>query len=304
MSLRARRPDRHGAFSGYRVDRAIIDVGSNTVRMVLYGGAPRAPVTLFNEKVAARLGRDIATSGRLADEAVEQALRGLRRYALLLRELEVARVDLVATAAVREASNGGEFLAELRRIGFEPRLLSGEEEAQLSAMGVIGAFPGASGVVADLGGGSLELVRIGGGACGHGASLPLGTLRLPEYRKATGEKTRAALAKAIRKANVAGAAGDTLYLVGGTWRAMAVAAIEARGYPLTDPHGFTLGIEEARRLARQIARSDDRSLLAMPRISAMRAASLPDAGLLLGALLETLAPDAVVISAWGLREGI
>ena len=135
MRQRARLADRQGAFSGNRVERAIIDIGSNTVRLVLYGGSPRAPVTLFNEKVAARLGREIAETSLLAQEAIDLAMRGLKRYALLLRELKVAIVDVVATAAVREASNGPQFLADVKALGFAPRLLSGEDEAQISAMG-------------------------------------------------------------------------------------------------------------------------------------------------------------------------
>ncbi len=174
--------DREGLFAGHRAQRAIIDIGSNTVRLVVYGGPPRAPVVLFNEKVAARLGRDIAATGMLADVAMDAAIGGLRRYALLLEEWGVETVDVVATAAVREAGNGDDFLARVRALGFAPKLLAGAQEAYASAMGVIGAFPGASGIAADLGGGSLELIGFTDGTPGTGISLPLGTLRLPQYR--------------------------------------------------------------------------------------------------------------------------
>ncbi|MGB7372986.1 Ppx/GppA family phosphatase [Pontixanthobacter sp.] len=301
---RKRKADHQGAFSGNRVDRAIIDIGSNTVRLVLYGGSPRAPVVLFNEKVAARLGRDIAETGRLADDAAELALRGLRRYALLLDDLKIDKIDVVATAAVREASNGEEFLDRVRALGFAPRLLAGREEARISAMGILGAFPGAAGIVADLGGGSLELIEVDGQGTGKGITLPLGTLRLPEYATGDVPGTKARLRQVLGRAGWAGDARGTLYLVGGTWRAMAVFAMIERDYPLTDPHGFTLEYADAKSLGKTIAQSAPDDLAAMTRISAMRSASLPGAGILLLALLKTIRPERIIFSSWGLREGV
>lgn len=304
MVARARTADRQGSFSGNRVERAIIDIGSNTVRLVLYGGSPRAPVVLFNEKVAARLGREIAETGRLADEAIELAMRGLRRYALLLADLKIEKVDVVATAAARDAINGEEFLDQVRALGFAPKLLSGREEARISAMGVLGAFPAAEGIVADLGGGSLELIELSKGSTGKGITLPLGTLRLPEYSGATFAETKANLQPILAKADRVKAASGTLYLVGGTWRAMAVYAMLERDYALTDPHGFALDYDDAKVLAKAIASAGTDALLAIPRISSMRAASLPDAGALLSAVLKKLRPDRIVFSSWGLREGV
>ena len=150
--------------------RAIIDIGSNTVRLVIYGGPPRAPTVLHNEKVSAKLGRELAESGYLPEKAVKAALAALARYRALLDLMAVRQIDVVATAAVRDAADGAAFLDAVRTLGFAPRLLSGEEEAIASAMGVIGAFPGASGIVADLGGGSLELIDIDGDSCRHGVS--------------------------------------------------------------------------------------------------------------------------------------
>lgn len=308
MVLRGRNPDREGLFSGTTPHRAIIDIGSNTVRLVVYGGAPRAPTVLLNEKVAARLGSDITTTGRLADDAIALAMRGLERYALLLGDLGVENVEVVATAAVREASNGPEFLDRLRRLGFDPRLLSGEQEADLSAWGVMGAFPKGMGIVADLGGGSLELVGIGGHhghlQPGQGISLPLGTLRLPELKKDDPDRLRKAVQAALKQGGTAPIDGGDMFLVGGTWRAMAVYAMEQRGYPLSDPHGFSLPREEAGALAKALARQTPEELRALPRISTMRSASLPDAAVLLQALIKRLEPRNVVVSAWGLREGI
>ena len=249
MNMRAKRADRAGTFSGIEPERAIIDIGSNTVRMVVYGGTMRAPTVLLNEKVVARLGREIAQTGRLPDQAIELAMRGLRRYVLLLEELGISDIETVATAAVRDAENGAEFIASVQGLGFNPRLISGAEEARLSACGVIGAFPGAHGVVADLGGGSLELVRVADEASGEASSLPLGTLRLGEYAGKKPSDTRKSLGQALKAAGWKDAIKAPLYLVGGTWRAMAVYAMQQRNYPLTDPHGFELTAKEAAKLA-------------------------------------------------------
>ncbi len=309
MTYRKRRADRDGAFAGSAATRAIIDIGSNTVRLVIYGGAMRAPVVLLNEKVTARLGRDIAATGRLADEAVELALRGLARFALLLEDLEVADVEVVATAAVRDATNGAQFVASLSEIGLTPRVLSGEEEAIMSAHGVIGAFPDARGIVADLGGGSLELVRVSEGKPRDASSLPLGTLRLPEHRLRGAGEMKKAIEKTIRKSgwSLAEATPDdngALYLVGGTWRAMAVFAMEAARHPLSDPHGFALDPAAAHDLALKLATSGQDGIKARGRISNMRAEKLPDAAVLLQVMLAQLNPSQVVFSSWGLREGL
>jgi len=303
MALRSR-TERDGSFAGNRVERAIIDIGSNTVRLVIYGGSSRAPVTVFNEKVVARLGREIAQTGQLADEAVDLALRGLRRFALLLEELEIETIDVVATAAVREADNGGKFLAAIRQFGLAPRLLSGEGEARTSAMGAIGAFPNIEGVVADLGGGSLELVSVADQAPGAMSSLPLGTLRLPDFRGNNAHDQRRLIEDEINKAKWLDTAVPSLTLVGGTWRAMAAVAMEKRGYPLTDPHGFTLSRIEAQELAEGLSAASASELTNYSRLSQMRAGYLADAGALLGVLLDRIGPQNVVFSSWGLREGV
>ncbi|MFN3862715.1 MAG: Ppx/GppA family phosphatase [Erythrobacter sp.] len=309
MSYRTRRGNRAGDIAGGTPQRAIIDIGSNTVRLVVYGGTMRAPMVLLNEKVTAKLGREIATTGRLADEAMALALRGLRRFALLLDDLGISDVETVATAAVREAANGRAFVDQLREIGLAPRVISGEEEALLSAHGVIGAFPDAHGIVADLGGGSLELVRVSQGSADGASTLPLGTLRLPEYRKGGRSAMKKALDKVIRSAgwDLAAAAPEAkgaLYLVGGTWRAMAVFAMAVSGHPLSDPHGFELDPAAALRIAETLAGSESDALRSRERISTMRAEKLPDAAVLLAVLLARLNPAKVVFSSWGLREGL
>ncbi|MEO1219986.1 MAG: Ppx/GppA family phosphatase [Pseudomonadota bacterium] len=305
MSLAKRRRERDGTFSGSTPGRAIIDIGSNTVRMVIYGGTMRAPTVLLNEKVTAKLGRDIASQGVLADEAIELAMRGLRRFALLLSDLKVNDVETVATAAVREASNGDKFIKGLKELGLKPNIITGEEEAVLSANGVMGAFPEARGTVADLGGGSLELVCLGEDGPNDPVSLPLGTLRLPDFRGETRSEMRKSLEKVIKKGSPKVPKGEPLYLVGGTLRTMAVYAMQEQGHPLSDPHGFELSSSEAKRmLENALAKETIEALRSRDRISSMRAEKLPDTSVLAEAMLARFEPSKIVFSSWGLREGL
>ncbi len=285
--------------------RAIIDIGSNTVRLVVYGGPRRAPTVVLNEKVSAKLGKDLDRTGMLPEKAMGAALAGLGRFAALLRLLGVADVQTVATAATRDASNGGAFLDRVRALGLSPRQLTGEEEAHASALGVIGAFPEARGIVADLGGGSLELVRIDGGTIGHGISLPFGTLRLPDLR-GSGERRFASRFDGALGTAWNGQAGLPLFLVGGSWRAFSRYALhletQAHASQLDDPHGLELEPEAARRIAATLAR--EFTLAPVPGISGSRLNALPDAAALLVQLIDALQPSSLVFSSWGLREGL
>lgn len=290
------------AHRGNEERHAVIDIGSNTVRLVIYGGPPRAPAVLWNEKVSARLGRDLAEGGAMPAAAMDEALAALRRYALILSAHGVTQVDTVATAAPREATNGGEFIRRVEELGLQVRVLSGEEEARASAWGAIGAFPGAEGVVADLGGGSLELVAVANGECGEGATFPLGTLRLPALR-ASGRFDRK-VAKLLKPAGDWARGKGPLYMIGGTWRALATYAMRMADYPLSDPHAFTIGAADAALLAQRLARAKPAQLALQRGISAMRAEKLPDAAALLRVLLTELRPEALIFSSWGLREGL
>ncbi len=289
---------------GSRPDRAVIDIGSNTVRLVVYSGSPRAPGIWLNERVSAKLGRDLAETGAMPDKAMDHALAALARYATILEDIGIDDVQTVATAAVRDAANGPEFLARVRALGLAPQLLTGEEEAAGSAFGVIGAFPGARGTVADLGGGSLELVMIEHDDCHDGVSLPFGTLRLPALRAKGEAGFRKAVEKEMARAGWAAAHPGPLYMVGGTWRAFAAFAMDSLDYPISDPHAFALGTEETDRIAKKVARMDAAALAAVPGVAAARAAGLPDAAAMLRVMLADLQPDGVVFSSWGLREGL
>jgi len=293
-----------GDFQTLAPVRAIIDIGSNTVRLVIYGGPERAPVVLHNEKVTARLGKGVAETGTLSRKAEAAALAALTRYRVLLNLRGVSQINVVATAAVRDASDGTAFLSRVRALGFDPRLLSGEEEAIASAMGVLGAFPGARGIVADLGGGSLELIDVADGGCSHGVSLPLGTLRLPTLRAKGERELGRVVGDLLGKAAWSAPAGATLYLVGGSFRSLARLALVQAHWPSDDPHGFELSGPAAAQMARGVIRQKGEGLAGVPGLASSRIASLPDAAALLLTLVERLAPERLVFSSWGLREGL
>lgn len=282
--------------------RAIIDIGSNSVRLVVYNGPPRAPVVVLNEKVNARLGKDLDSTGAISGKSMEAALSALARFAELLRLMEVDNIECVATAATRDASNGPQFLEAVRRFGLSPRLLSGEEEARTSATGVIAAFPGATGIAADLGGGSLELVEIDGEVRPNGITLPFGTLRLQELRAQGPERFAATVRDALARRKWNRGRGLPLYIVGGSWRALALQAMRVIDWPLDDPHDFEISAQDALQLCRTFEKGKLRK--ADPRISAARMATLPDAAALLTQIVEQLAPSRLIFSSWGLREGL
>jgi exopolyphosphatase/guanosine-5'-triphosphate,3'-diphosphate pyrophosphatase len=284
---------------------AIIDIGSNSVRLVVYSGAPRAPSIIFNEKVLAGLGRELGETGMLGEGPMARALAALRRFRLLVGQMGVRDIRVLATAAVREATNGDSFLKEVRAVGFKPQVISGEKEGQLAGEGVLSGFPDAHGLVGDLGGGSLELAHVGGGVVHSSISLPFGVLRLGEADAAAEKKLKRSLAAALRESGL-GEHGRNrpFYLVGGSWRALARLDIISRDYPLPITHHYRMPPErpaELRKLIASLSRSDPKS---MPMLTASRIPTLPNAKLILSALVDTLGPSELIVSSFGIREGL
>ncbi|SKB55589.1 Ppx/GppA family phosphatase [Sphingopyxis flava] len=284
---------------------AVIDIGSNSLRLVVYEGPPRAPAVIFNEKVPAGLGRGLPVDGRIAPEDAERGLTALRRYALLAQHMGVEEVQCVATAAVRDATNGSDFVAGAAEAGLTIRLLSGEEEAFAAGSGVLSAIPDAHGIAVDLGGGSLELAEVGEGRVGRRASFPLGVLRLPALREHGQQSFERAVRKMLRGAGWPGdLAGRPLYLVGGSWRALARLDLELTKAPLAVLDQHTLPRAALRRLVRATKRLGIDELKAIPGMAANRAETLADAAAMLAALVAIIDVPEMTISSSGLREGL
>ncbi|MFS0736323.1 Ppx/GppA family phosphatase [Sphingomonas sp. 1P06PA] len=283
----------------------IIDIGSNSIRLVVYDRIARVPAVLFNEKVMAGLGKGLARDGRLDDESVARALAALDRFRMLADRMGVTQLRTVATAAVREAANGPDLLVRLAAMGLSIELLSGEQEAEMAGQGVLAGIPDADGVVGDLGGGSLELIRIGDGQVRERASFPLGVLRLGAIR-ARGPR---ALDRAVAQALEACSWGDRgrglpFYLVGGSWRALARLDMHLTGYPLPIVHHYRMPAEQAQRLVRVLAQVDRKRLRAIPDLSSSRIPTLADAAALLSVVVRRLGSSGMVASSYGLREGL
>ncbi|SFS41802.1 Ppx/GppA phosphatase family protein [Brevundimonas viscosa] len=294
-------PDVPGSAPGAPRDVAAIDIGSNSIRLVLYRLEGRAIWTVFNEKVLAGLGRDLTRTGRLAVDGVEQALIALKRFAAVLEGVQPSHAFVAATAAVREAEDGADFCARVAaETGLQVQVLSGEEEARRAALGVLAGIPDAAGIVGDLGGSSLELVPISEGNVGRGVTLPLGPFSLGDT-----------LSLEVRRSEIASRLGpasdfraDTLYAVGGAWRTLAQAHMSLTGYPLHILHQYQMGAAEARETARLIARQSRESLEKWPGLTKKRAETLPHASLVLEGLIDRLGLKRIVLSAWGVREGL
>ena len=284
---------------------AIVDIGSNSIRLVVYQGPPRLPAILFNEKVLAGLGRSLEASGTIDAEAMTVAATALARFAGVAREMQADEVRTVATAAVRDASNGKELIALAAREGLSVELLSGEQEASAAGYGVLSGIPEADGIVGDLGGGSLELVRVVAGTVTDRASFPLGVLRLAALREGATSRLAATVAKLLADAGWTGRGkGLPLYLVGGSWRALARLDMETTGYPLPVIHQYAMPPATVARLARTVPTLSKARLKEVPGLSSGRIPTLADATALLAVLVKELRSSTTVVSAYGLREGL
>ena len=284
---------------------AVVDIGSNSIRLVVFDGIKRAPATVFNEKVLCGLGRGLQSSGRLSPEGVALAVPNLVRFTSLARAMGVGRIDLIATAAVREASDGEEFRATVeRQCGHPIRVLSGEEEAEFSALGVIAGNPTADGIMGDLGGGSLELVEVNDGELGRSTTLALGPLRLMESCGDDRQKARRLIDKALSKVDwLTEGKGRSFYPVGGTWRNLARVHIEQHRYPLHAIHGHTIPLDDAISLARGVSRLAKSSLSDYQHVSRRRRETLPIGSLVMSRVLRKMQCRQVTFSTYGLREG-
>lgn len=285
----------------------VIDIGSNSVRLVVYEGAVRAATPLFNEKVLCGLGKSIASTGHLGAESVEKALEALRRFRAVARILKVKNLRVLATAAVRDAEDGAAFIQKAEKAaGTRIEVLSGEKEAKFAAFGIRMGFVNADGLAGDLGGGSLEVIDIYKDRLNDASTLPLGGLRLIDQ---TGDKIDRALPlvdEAVARINwLVNGRGRPFYAVGGTWRALAKLHMEHVNYPLRVMHGYSIPTREVIEFCQYVRRTKKISTLpGIEDVARARREVLPYGALVLERLLEAMAPSEVVFSVFGIREGL
>ncbi|UGY13951.1 exopolyphosphatase [Bradyrhizobium septentrionale] len=286
---------------------AVIDIGSNSVRLVVYEAMARSLVTIFNEKALCGLGREVQSTGLLATDAVNKALTALRRFRALCRIQQVGRVYAIATAACRDAKNGPDFIAKAERIcGAKIEILSGPREAKLSALGVVSGVHNPNGIVGDLGGGSLELIDVKGNRVRSGVTLPLGSLALQDLSdKSIKRAERIVKNELLGVAQLKTGRGRTFYAVGGTWRALARIHIIQSGYPLKVMHGYSILAADALDFAQRLRRLAATNMLAnIESVADARRPLLAYAALVLEYIIRVAQPKTIVFSTFGVREGL
>lgn len=296
----------HTRFTGERQAHvAVIDIGSNSVRLVVYDQQSRAPLPRFNEKALCKLGASRDDDGNLSKKAVEHTLRTLRRFFSICEAMDVERIDVLATEAVRRAPNGHEITDGVRaQCGAEVRLLDGSEEAYYSALGVVAGFFRPHGLMGDIGGGSLEIAEVLDDRVGdRSVSLPLGALPVSALLKEGFGAAKKYVDSVLKESLPPMLTEPVFYVVGGGWRALARVEIARRDAPCRVTHGFEMPVKEARALAKEVSRADPAEIAALPDVPSRRVATLPAAALVLDRVLKHLKPERVVFSALGLREG-
>ncbi len=283
----------------------VIDIGSNSVRMVVFDGAARSPAYFFNEKVMCGLGAGMAETGHLNPSGRKRAYEALKRFKLLADQMTVRTLTAVATAAVRDATDGDEFRKEvLHDTGLDIWVIDGEEEARLSAQGVLLGWPGSYGLVCDIGGSSMELAEISGGEVGKRVTSSLGPLKLrdlPGGRKGRAQVIKSTMADLARRM---GDQRDRLFLVGGSWRAIARVDMHRRGYPLHVQHEYRMTADFVSDTADYIAAADLEELRGACGISSNRMSLVPYAAEVLTELVRQFKPKDIAVSSYGIREGL
>ncbi|MFD0980181.1 Ppx/GppA family phosphatase [Tropicimonas aquimaris] len=282
----------------------VLDVGSNSIRMVVFDGAARSPAYFYNEKVMAGLGAGLDRTGTLNAEGRDRALSAIKRFSTLAEGMGIAPLTAVATAAVRVASDGDEFRALVEKeTGQTIHVIDGEEEARLSAQGVLLGWPDAAGLVCDIGGSSMELARIEGGRVWERATSPLGPLRLSTMgggKKARNKEIKTVMAELAERIE----RHDRLYLVGGSWRAIARLDMVRKDYPLSVLHDYRMTPKSIRETLDWIDGQDLEVLRQQARLSSARISLVPMAGEVLRRLMSTFGIREVVTSGYGIREGL
>lgn len=288
-----------------RIPVAVIDIGSNSIRQVVYEGLARSTSVLFNEKVLAGLGRGMVSTGRLDDEAVDRALRAIERFVAIGKQIGVGKTHIIATAAARDAVNGIDFIRKVEKIsGTTVEVLTGAMEAKYSALGIKNGFHKPNGIVGDMGGGSLELVGVNGKIAG-GITLPLGGIRLAETAGDNLEKAIEIANSKLGETNVSWPGeGKTFYAIGGTWRSLGKLHIAHTKYALASVHDYEISADEMMAFCEQIISEGLSEIKGVNAVSKNRRELLPMGAIVMRATLKQLGADKVVFSSLGVREGV
>jgi len=284
---------------------AVVDIGSNSIRLVVYDDLSRAPFPRFNEKSFVALGAGLDASGRLAEAAIAMAVRAVRRFDAIARAMQVETVHVLATEATRRATNGADLVAAIRAAtGLETRVLSGREEATYAALGVISGFFQPKGLAGDMGGGSLEVAEVVGDRVGERmVSMPLGALPVRAMLAEGPDAAKKGIDAVLDELLPPLLTDPVFYAIGGGWRALARVHLALTNAPISVVHGHEVAADEVRALAKRIARMASDEVAALPDVPSRRIDTLPAAAAVMSRVLKKLKPERVVFSLLGLREG-
>ncbi len=285
---------------------AVIDIGSNSVRFVAYGGSARSPLPIFNEKKFCRLGESVIKTGGISGPYWDDAMATFRRFKGVSERLGVTQIIVVATAAVRQAMNKNEFIKAAEKIlKTQAAVISGEEEARFAALGVMMAFHKVDGLVADLGGGSLELARVVKGDIKEVATLPIGVLALATRFKFSKQQIMAHVDEALDLVDwLKKTKGKPIYIVGGTWRSLAEVEMHRRNSELRVLHHYKMPAKAIAPFLNEFAAKTRADLRKFKQVNVNRRFYLANAAIILRNLLLRSGCNIALVSAAGLREGI
>lgn len=282
-----------------------MDIGSNSVRLVIYDRMKRVPRPLFNEKALCGLGQGLHRSGTLDAEAKAFAEASVARFVAIARMMGVGELHAVATAAVRDAKDGAAFIRKIEKNnGVKIRIISGEEEAYFAAQGVISSIHAPRGLVADFGGGSLELVEVSEKGILRQSTLPIGALRLLGMCNPDPDAIRARLRKELGKVAWLGKGYDRLYAIGGGFRSIARVHMERFDYPLRLLHHYAIETEPLRPFFTHLLGMTPKERARIQGLQNRRADGFLPAVVALEEIIRAARAERVIFSAAGIREGL
>ena len=283
--------------------KAVVDIGSNNIRLVVYGGLGRAPVVVYSDKSVCQLGKNIEQTGTLNAKGVKKSLKILRRFISVTQTMRVDDVRIVATAAVREATDGQDYIDDIQSFcDCHVEILSGECEARMAGQGVWYGIPEASGLVADLGGGSLELAELKNGTVGRVCSMPVGVLRYgdnPDLQTIAQQVARIFQNHSFLEDTPY----ENIYLVGGAWRALMQQHMVDTAYGVKVMHYYTQPRQAIENLLTPII-SGKRPLSDLSQVNKRRRPYMGVASVILQTLVQQTNPNHIITSGYGVREGI
>jgi len=285
---------------------AIIDIGSNSVRLVVFSGVDRVPNTIFNEKILVGLGSKLGETGKMDRRSMDLAVSTLKRFKKLCEQMSVPKIRVLATAAVRDAKNGRKFVKRVKEeCGLDIAVIDGSEEARLSGLGVLSGEPNALGIAGDLGGGSLELARLKAGKVFETVSLPIGPMRLLSQFGQDRSSAKKFLREIFADIPWLGECeSENLYLVGGAWRNIVKLMMREKSNPLPILHGYNSSRNELSTYCRRVSKLDVADIPFKGSLPSRRREVLPMSAIILDELLSAIKAKRAITSSYGLREGL